>query len=96
MKKYQFQKQQRSPVPFRQEFEVMAAPTNAHITDIHKLKQLKSPFLPSRTVLKMVAPTAHKGATIQKTMSWALNETFHQYTKTMPIFKLAAAMIQPK
>ena len=47
----------------------MAAPTNAQITDTHRLKQLKSPLFPSRTVLKIVAPIAHKGAITQKTMS---------------------------
>ena len=48
----------------------MAAPVKAHMTDIHKQKQLKIPFFPSLTVLKTVAPIAQSGAITQKIISW--------------------------
>lgn len=88
--------QQSSPVPFKHELDVIAAPTNAHVTDNHKEMQLKRPLFPSRTVFKTVAPIAQRGAKTQKIISWALNETFHQQTKTIPTFRFAAAMIQPR
>ena len=50
-------------------FDLMAAPVNAQITEIHKQKQLNIPFFPSRTVLKMVAPIAQRGAKTQKAIN---------------------------
>lgn len=50
-------------------FDDIAAPVNAQITEIHKQKQLKIPFLPYLYPLKTVAPIAHKGAITQNAIS---------------------------
>jgi hypothetical protein len=47
----------------------MAAPTNAHIADIHKAKQDLRPYAPSSQTFKNVSPSAVSGARTQNTMS---------------------------
>ena len=59
-------------------FEVIPAPTNAHMTEIHKQKQLKAPIFPYFTKLNVKAPIAHKGAITQKIIICVYLEAPHQ------------------
>lgn len=46
-------------------FEVIAAPTKAHITDIQRARHDFNPNKPYLQLLSIVTPMAHKGAIIQ-------------------------------
>jgi hypothetical protein len=80
----------------RHPWEVMAAPAKAHATESQRTKQESIPCLPSFMKLKAVAPIAHRGAITQKMANCVSLLAPHQYTISIPKFKLAAAITQPK
>lgn len=65
-------------VPLKHPSVVMAAPTNAQVTEIQRQKQERNPFSLYNPVFNAVAPIAQRGAIIQNTIISAYLETPHQ------------------
>ncbi len=59
-------------------FDVIPAPTKAHVTEPHIAKQLNNPNFPSLIIFNKNPPTAHNGAMTQNIIICVYLEAPHQ------------------